>query len=180
MKRILAAFGLMWVATIVGGAELLPIEREVAELVKSPRVTVVHFWAPWCPNCNAELARSGWSDFIENNADVDFIFITTWRAENGSDGRRLLSKNGVGAQPNFKFMVHPNPAFNIEDRMTSFLGLPVPWLPATWVFRDGQLRYALNYGELRFPLLQQLLRDSAEKWSREGGPPDPRAPKSEN
>ena len=48
--------------------------------------------------------------------------------------------------------------------MTVFLGQPVSWIPTTWVFRDGNLRYALNYGELRFPLLQQLIRDSSDKW----------------
>ena len=34
------------------------------------------------------------------------------------------------------------------------------------VFKDGQLRYALNSGKLRFPLLQQLIRDAADKWER--------------
>jgi hypothetical protein len=32
------------------------------------------------------------------------------------------------------------------------------------ILRDSQLRYALNYGELRFPLLQQLVRDASDKW----------------
>lgn len=45
------------------------------------------------------------------------------------------------------------------EEMTSFLGLPVSWLPSTWVFRDGKLRYALNYGEVSFPMLQQPSRD---------------------
>jgi hypothetical protein len=48
--------------------------------------------------------------------------------------------------------------------MTEFLGLPVTWIPSTWVFRAGTLCYALNYGELRFPMLQQLVRDAADKW----------------
>ena len=48
--------------------------------------------------------------------------------------------------------------------MTQFLGLPITWLPTTWIFREGQLRYAMNYGELRFPILQQLIRDTADKW----------------
>jgi hypothetical protein len=44
--------------------------------------------------------------------------------------------------------------------------MPVSWIPTTWVYRDGRLRYALNYGELRFPVLGQLIKDSTEKWDR--------------
>ena len=40
------------------------------------------------------------------------------------------------------------------------------WIPTTWIYRDGQLRAALNYGEVRFPLLQQLVDDAREKWDR--------------
>jgi len=32
------------------------------------------------------------------------------------------------------------------------------------------LRYALNYGEMRFPVLQQFLEDSKSEWSRKGEP----------
>ena len=44
------------------------------------------------------------------------------------------------------------------------LGIPISWIPSTWVFRQGKLRYAMNYGELRFPMLQQLVRDSSDAW----------------
>jgi hypothetical protein len=30
------------------------------------------------------------------------------------------------------------------------------------------LRYALNYGEMRFPVLQQFLDDSKSDWSHKG------------
>jgi len=50
--------------------------------------------------------------------------------------------------------------------MKTFMGLPVTWIPTTWVFKDGELRYALNYGELRFDMLQQLVRDSTNDWNR--------------
>jgi len=148
---------------VASAAEPLPIEQQVAAAVKSPRITVVHFWAPWCSNCKAELAKNGWSTFIEINADVDFIFITTWRGD-ADDGRALLEKNGVGPQKNFQLLVHPNAARKRGERMSEFMQLPVTWLPTTWIFKDGELRYALNYGELRFPLLQQLIRDSSDKW----------------
>jgi hypothetical protein len=178
MKRFLA--GLIALVSFVGlrGADAASeIEREVAEAIKSPGITIVHLWAPWCPNCNAELANNGWSTFVNTNPDVNFIFMTTWRAPNGANGTSLLKKNGLGTQSNFKMLVHPNPSFTEGERMDTFLGYPVTWLPATWVFREGKLRYALNYGELRFPILQQLVRDSSDKWSRPGGPPKPEDPK---
>jgi len=145
------------------GAELLPIEQQVAELMKSPKPTVVHFWAPWCPNCYGELKNKGWSNFITANKDVTFIFITSWAGESG-DGRAMLEKLGVGPQKNFQLLPHPNTSRRDEDKMTSFLGVTMAWLPATWVFREGKLRYALNYGEVRFPILQQLIKDASEKW----------------
>ena len=161
MKRSLLAFLFCGLVGSVGAADLLPVEQQVAAAIKSPGVTVVHFWAPWCSNCAAELAKSGWSTFIDTNADVKFIFVTTWHDE---IGREALARNAVGAQSNFELLLHPNPSRKADDRMTQFLGLPVSWLPTTWIFRDGQLRYALNYGEVRFPVLQQLIRDTSDKW----------------
>src|SRR4051812_27663069 len=156
-----------WLFVVVGlisawsmrAAELLPIEQQVAEAVKSPKLTVVHFWAPWCPNCKAELADHAWANFIAANPDVNFLFVTVRRGDEG-DGRPMLEKHGVGAQKNFSFLVHPNGVRKGEGMITSFMGLPMTWIPTTWVFRDGKLRYALNYGEVRFEMLQQLLKDS--------------------
>jgi len=131
---------------------------------RSRRISRRHrsaFWAPWCSNCAAELAKNSWSTFIDTNAEVKFIFVTTWHSDNG---REVLAKNGVGGQTNFELLLHPNPSRKAEDRMTQFLGLPVTWVPTTWIFRDGKLRYALNYGEVRFPILQQLIRDTTDKW----------------
>jgi len=142
---------------------LLPIERKVEESVKSPRVTVVHFWAPWCSNCKAELADNAWSRFVSSNPDVNFIFVTVW---NDADGASLLAANGLGAQKNFALLLHPNGSRRKADQMKTFMGLPVTWIPTTWVFKDGKLRYALNYGELRFDMLQQLVRDSTNDWNR--------------
>lgn len=152
----------------VGGiraAELLPIERQVAEAVKSPRVTIVHFWAPWCANCAIELAKNGWASFINRNPKVNFIFITIWNGQEG-DGRATLVKNGVGEQKNFQLLLHPNGSRVEEEKMKSFLGLPVFSSPTTWIYRDGRVRYALNHGEVRFPILQQLVDDAVESWER--------------
>lgn len=136
-------------------------EEQVAEAVKSPGTTVVHFWAPWSPNCQTEIAKNGWSTFIDTNAETKFIFVTSWYND---DGRALLEKNGIGAQANFQLLLHPNPSRKEGERFDRFMGLAVNWIPTTWVFRDGKLLYALNYGEVRFPLLQQLIRDAEEKW----------------
>jgi thiol-disulfide isomerase/thioredoxin len=144
-------------------SERLPIEQRVAEITQSSKPTVVHFWAPWCPNCYGELKNKGWSSFIEANKDVNFIFITSWSGDSG-DGRATLEKLGVGPQPNFQLLMHPNTSRRDGEKMTSFLGLPMLWLPATWVFREGKLRYALNYGEVRFSILQQLVKDAGTTW----------------
>lgn len=77
---ILALAGLTGAA---GAVELLPIEQQVGDAIKSPDVTVVHFWAPWCPNCEAELANNGWSTFIDMNSEANFIFVTAKHPEDG-------------------------------------------------------------------------------------------------
>jgi thiol-disulfide isomerase/thioredoxin len=137
------------------------LERTVADATGSARVTVVHFWAPWCPNCRSELANGGWSGFITSHPDVNFVFVTIWSSD---DGRAVLEKNGVAASGNVRLLVHPNGSRARGQKVTEMLGLPISWIPTTWIFRDGKLRYAMNYGELRFPVLGQLIRDSADSW----------------
>lgn len=139
------------------------LERQVAELTQSEQVTIVHLWAPWCPNCTTELKEHGWSDFIAQNPQVKVVFVTIWAGDKG-DGRALLEKHGVTQHANFQFFSHPNTSRARADKMTQFLGQPVTWIPTTWVYRKGTLRYALNYGEVRFPILQQLVKDAAGKW----------------
>jgi thiol-disulfide isomerase/thioredoxin len=163
VKSLIFLLALMGAVAAASASELLPIEQQVAEIAKSPKPTVVHFWAPWCPNCYSELKNKGWSTFIDANKDVNFVFITSWSGDNG-DGRAMLEKLGVGPQKNFQLFLHPNTSRRDEEKMNSFLGMPMLWLPATWVFRDGKLRYALNYGEVRFPILQQLVKDASNKW----------------
>lgn len=143
-------------------AALPPLEAEVGAIVAGPQVTVVHFWAPWCPNCRAELGPEGWAKFVAANADVRVVFVNFWHR--GQDGAPALAKAGLGAQANFLALTHPNAASKGDERVKTFLGLPVTWLPTTWVFRDGKLRYALNYGEVRFDVLQQFVNDSRDAW----------------
>jgi thiol-disulfide isomerase/thioredoxin len=142
------------------------LEAEVGQAIQSKRITIVHFWAPWCPNCKMELTNGGWSSFIAANPNVDFVFLTIWSDQSG-DGRTLLAQNGVKPQGNVRLLAHPNPSRKSDDRVNTFLGLPLTWLPATWVFREGKLLYLVNYGELRFPMLQQLVRDAGESWDRD-------------
>jgi thiol-disulfide isomerase/thioredoxin len=137
------------------------VEQQLSAAVQSAKVTVVHFWAPWCPNCKAELENGGWSGFIAANPDVNFVFVTIW---NAADGRELLERNGVGAERNFRLLLHPNGSRLRGEKVSRLLGLPISWIPTTWVFRDGKLRYAMNYGELHFPVLGQLIRDSSDTW----------------
>lgn len=144
-----------------GAAETSPIEQQVAAAVQSPKVTIVHFWATWCGNCKAELASGGWREFLAANPDVNVIFITTWDPKPGAPE---LEKYGLGTQKNLTVLQHPNDVRKGEGRMKSFLGLPVSWLPTTWVYRGGVLRYAVNYGELRFAMLQQMVADSTAQW----------------
>jgi len=140
------------------------LENKVAALISGPQITVVHFWAPWCPNCKAELTPDGWAKFVRGNPAVKIVFINIWHE--GQDGTAKLKLAGLGAQPNFVAFVHPNPARKSGERLEGFLGLPISWIPTTWIFKDGKLRYALNYGEMRFTMLQQMVRDSAESWDR--------------
>jgi thiol-disulfide isomerase/thioredoxin len=145
-------------------AEPAPLEAELVQIVAGPRVTVVHLWAPWCPNCKAEMGADGWAKFIAANPGVKFVFVNIWHK--GQDAQPKLAAAGLGAQPNLVLLTHPNPSRKSDDRLRTLLGLPITWVPATWVFKDGQLRFAFNYGEIRFPLLQQLVDDSNEKWER--------------
>ncbi len=163
MKSLILAVNFLLVA-VLGAAESdswIPIEQQVADVAAGSRVTVVHFWAPWCSNCQAELAKNGWRDFLSVNREINLIFVTVWNPE---DGRAALAKHGLVDQPNFQLLHHPNGSRKKEERMNRFLGQPVNWIPTTWIFKDGQLRFALNYGEIRFPLLQQLVRDAADSW----------------
>ena len=161
MKFVAHILALVLASASSQSAEMLPIEAEVAEATKSTQVTIVHFWASWCPNCITELKHGGWQKFIEANPDTKVIFITV---RDEKPGAVELAKFGLGAQRNFRHLQHPNASRRKEDTMTSFLGLPVGWIPATWIYREGRLRFALNYGEIRFPILQQLVDDSRAKW----------------
>jgi thiol-disulfide isomerase/thioredoxin len=141
-----------------------PAEQQVVEAVKAPSPTVVHLWAPWCSNCQAELKSGGWTKFIKDNPNVRFLFVSVWNG--GDDGGAMLQKFELTDLPNVTILADPGPRG--QNHIKQFAGLPVSWIPTTWVYKGGDLRYALNYGEIRFPILQQLLADTNPAWSHKG------------
>jgi thiol-disulfide isomerase/thioredoxin len=165
MKRFL--FALLWLVApfwpVVIAAESsssAEVEQTVAGLVAQPTVTVVHFWAPWCSNCAKEMGPEGWPKFVAQNPSVKVVFVNVWHEK--QEGGHKLAAAGLGTQENFVALTHPNPSSKRGEKLEQFLGLPLQWVPSTWVFREGKMRYALNYGEVRFPMLQQMVEDALE------------------
>ena len=144
-----------------------PAEQKIHDAIKAPELTVVHLWAPWCSNCQAEFKSGGWTKMINENPHVQFYFVSVWN--DGQDGRPMLKKIGIADQPNVTILADPSPRCG-ENKIKQFAGLPLSWIPTTWIYKDGDLRYALNYGEVRFSVLQQFLTDSQSEWSHKGEP----------
>jgi thiol-disulfide isomerase/thioredoxin len=144
-----------------------PAEQKVLAAIKTPELTVVHLWAPRCSNCQAELKSGGWSKIANENPNVKFCFVSIWN--DGQDGHAMLKKFNIGDQPNVMILADPGPRRG-ENKIKQFAGLVLSWIPTTWIYKDSELRYALNYGEVRFPVLQQFLTDSESEWSHKGEP----------
>lgn len=138
------------------------LEAEVKGIVDGQSVTVVHFWAPWCPNCKAEMAGGAWADFVKKNPAVRVVFLNIWHK--GQDPAPKLAAAKLGEQENFLARTHPNASNTKGEKFDHFLGYPVQWVPSTWIFRADKLRYALNYGEVRFEMLQQMVTDAQQSW----------------
>lgn len=153
-----ALLGLALLATPVRA--MSPGEQTVSEAIKAPGLSVVHLWAPWCSNCQTELKSGGWTKAVKDNPEVKFFFVSVWNG--GEDGRTMLAKYEIVSQPNVTVLADPGPRGS--GRIKQFVGLPLSWIPTTWIFKGGDLRYALNYGEVRFPVLQQMISDSNSEW----------------
>lgn len=104
---------------------------------------------------------------VNENPQVKFYFVSVWN--DGQDGRAMLNKFGIASQENVTILADPGPRRG-ENKIKQFAGLPLSWIPTTWIYKGGDLRYALNYGEVRFPVLQQFLADSQSEWSHKGEP----------
>ena len=160
MVRLLTVLFLLGAFVSTSRAAEASAEQTVAEAVKGQTISVVHLWAPWCSNCQHELKSGGWTKIVKDNPSVKFYFVSIWNS--GGDGREMLAKYDLTQQPNVNVLADPGPRG--AGHIQKFLGLPVSWIPTTWVFKGGDLRYALNYGEIRFPMLQQMITDSSAEW----------------
>ena len=160
-KSFLAGFVVLFALVSVCRATPSPAEQQVAEAIKVPGLSVVHLWASWCSNCQAEMKSGGWTKMVKDNPQTRFIFVSVW--DSGNDGRAMLEKFEIAGQPNVTILADPGPRRG-DDKLKRFLDLPVSWIPTTWVYKGGDLRYAMNYGEVRFPVLQQFLEDSNSGW----------------
>ncbi len=143
------------------------VEQKIRDAIKSPDLTVVHLWAPWCPNCQMELKSGGWLKMVKANPQVKFYFVSGWN--DGGNGRAMLQRFQIADQPNVTILADPGPRLG-DNKIKQFAGMPLSWIPTTWVYKGGDLRYALNYGEVRFDVLQQFLEDSKSEWSHKGEP----------
>ena len=101
---------------------------------------------------------------VKDNPNVHFYFVSVWSS--GEDGAAMLKKFEITDQSNVTILADPGPRG--QNHIKQFAGLPLSWIPTTWIYKGGDLRYALNYGEARFPLLQQFLDDSESEWSHKG------------
>ena len=125
--------------------------------VESPGVHVVHVWAPWCDNSLHEL-RPVWAEPARLGAD-SVTFVTVWT--DGASGAGVLKEYGVEVPE----VVVPGPKPEPEHRRATLLGLPVTWIPTTWVFnRGGLLATAFNHGEVSAARLAEAVQGARSRW----------------
>ena len=137
-------------------------EAFVQDRVEEDGLHVVHFWAPWCPNSRNEL-DNGWAGLVADNPEVTFTFVTVWN--NNEDGADMLDDYDL--PPRVVEVTQPDlgPSDTEANRRYSFLGLPVTWIPSTWIFHsNGELAFAMNYGEMEMATIQQLLDATSADW----------------
>ncbi len=163
MKRLFYALLLAMAANSAARAETpAEFEARLTAAVRDEGVTIVHLWATWCHNCWREHDNDGWKNFIAANPDVKVIFVSVWGSR--EDDHAELSRYDIVDLPNLEIWRHPNQSRRDNERMVSLLGQEVTWIPTTWVYRKGTLRYAINYGEVRFPMLQAMVDDTTASW----------------
>src|SRR5438046_10674023 len=103
-----------------------PAEQKVLEAIKTPDLTVIHLWAPWCSNCQAELKSGGWAKIVRENPNVKFWFVSVWN--DGQDGRAMLKKFDIVDQSNVTVLADPGPRRG-ERKLTQCAGWPLACIP---------------------------------------------------
>ena len=139
-----------------------PAAERVQSIIAEDGVHVVHFWAPWCSNAQSELA-SGWGDLVRANTDVSFTFVSIWN--DGEAAPDLLAEYNIPDRVVTLTQGDPGASDSEAERRRRFLGLPVTWSPSTWIFhQNGELAFALNYGEMPMDTIQSLLNATETDW----------------
>ena len=137
-------------------------EAFVQDRIEKDGLHVVHFWAPWCPNSENEL-DNGWANLVADNPDVTFTFVTVWN--DNEKGTAVLDDYGLPDRVVEVTQPDLGPSDDESNRRYSFLGLPVTWIPSTWIFHEnGELAFAMNYGEMEMETIQSLLDATNADW----------------
>ena len=136
-------------------------DRRLHEIVSADGVHVVHVWAPWCDNSLHEL-EPVWS----HDAGADSVtFVTVWNdGQSGADALEQHGVTGLGQGVTTEVVVG-GPKPEKADRRMALMGLPVTWIPTTWVFnRGGELATAFNYGEVTRRQLDEAIAGAQSSW----------------
>lgn len=137
-------------------------EETVQNIIEKDGLHVVHFWAPWCDNSTQEL-KNGWANLVQNHPDVTFTFVTVWN--NGETGSALFDEYGLPNRITEIPQPDLGPSDNESNRRKRFLTHPVTWIPSTWIFHNnGELAFALNYGEMEMSTISSLLKTTRKDW----------------
>jgi len=137
-------------------------EAHLRTLLTEDGVHVLHFWAPWCDNSMREL-DTAWPDLVARYPDVRFTFVTVW--DDGRSARETMRAHGLPETIGEVTIPDPGPSEVKENRRREVLGLPLTWIPSTWIFhKNGQLAFALNYGEMDAGTLGTLLEATWRAW----------------
>jgi hypothetical protein len=100
------------------------------------------------------LKSGGWTKAVKDNPGVKFYFVSVWNS--GEDGRAMLTKYEIAQQPNVTILADPGPRG--ADHIKKFAGLPLSWIPTTWIFKGGDLRYRSQLRRNSFPRARAVHR----------------------
>src|SRR5437868_9750117 len=109
-------------------------EQTVREAIKSPDISVVHLWAPWCSNCQAELKSGGWLEMVKDNPQVKFYFVSVWN--DGDDGKSMLQKFQIADQQNVTILADAGPRRG-DNKIKQFAGMPLSCIAMTCIYKAG-------------------------------------------